>query len=267
MGVNEFNHNIYLIVVFYWAFRLLYVFLRGHARLLDWKVQVLYWISSISLAVWVNCLIDKLETILPSPQSLIEQLWLLIILFIYSILNKLEFSRNETEKRKKKYVYKQYEKFHKRFGNQVDGFFNDDLLRAITFSIMIYENFNRSNAVRCVERFLFRKSKNNHTFGIMQVMSNRVLTDEESLSLGMQRILNDCRRIIFDSKEDDISTNGFVYDIAESYNGGDFNYMSEVLDVFNLLRDKFYSKIPDEFSKCGLRSGESLSLLRLLSGS
>ena len=248
-GLDEFCKKIYLIVVYYWVFRLAYVIFRGQSSLLDWRVQVLYWISSIGLAVWVYSLIDKLETILPTPQALIEQLWLLIILFIYSILNKMEFSRSSTERRKKEYINRQYSILHQRFGEQVDVFFKSDFLRALTFSIMIYENYNRSGAVRALERILFRKSKKKHTFGIMQVMSDRVMTDEESIESGMRKILNDCKRVFLKRDGDDRSADGLVYDVADEYNGGDVHYVGEVYDVFTQLREKYYPTIPDIISE------------------
>lgn len=133
----EFCKKLYLVVVYYWMFRLIAVAFLGHLRLQNWGVQVMYWVSSIGLAVWVNSIIDELDSILPSPQSLIEELWLLIILFIYSIINKLDLSRAATLRRKENYIDQKYHEFHMRFGEQVESKFKGDFLRALTFSIMI----------------------------------------------------------------------------------------------------------------------------------
>ena len=252
LSLKEFTKNIYLIVVYYWVFRLLYVWFLGHISLLDWTVQIIYWISSIGLAIWVNSLIDRLETILPSPQSLIEELWLLIILFIYSVFNKLEFSREATERRKENYIYRQFEKLHKRFGSQVDGYFQSDFMRALTFSIMLYENFNRSDTVRSLERILFKASKKRHTYGVMQVMSDRVLTDEESLDLGMKKIEQDCRKVFTEEDRDETYATWIVSYVAKVYNGGNENYSSEVVDVFCRLNEKYYKDISERVSLSAL---------------
>ena len=247
LNLPAFNKNIYLVVVYYWAFRLLYVFLLGHASLLDWRVQILYWVSSIGLAILVYSLIDKLETILPSPQSLIEELWLLIILFIYSIINKLQFFRGETEERKKRYIDRQYTKLHNRFGNQVDEYFDNDFLRALTFSVMIYENYNRSDFARFLERLLLKNSKKKHTYGIMQVMSDHILSDEESVELGMKKIQQDYKKIISEKEDGPVELSSWiVYLVAEAYNGGDEHYSDEVRDVFTRLNERFYTDIPSE---------------------
>lgn len=252
LNLQVLNKNIFLIVIYYWVFRLLYVILRGHASLLDWKVQVLYWISSIGLSIWVYSLIDKLDTILPSPQSLIEELWILIILFIYTIINKLQFFRGETEQRKKNYIDRRYLELNSRFGNQVNSYFDNDILRALTFSIMIYENYNRSGFVRFLERILLKNSKKKHTYGIMQVMSDHVLKDEESINLGMKKIEEDYKKTISEETYeglDNFLVSWIVYKVAEAYNGGDEHYSNEVSDVFTRLNEKFYTQIPEYYNQ------------------
>ena len=79
-GLDAINQNIYLVVVYYWIYRFLYVAFRGRLQLLNWWLQIIYWISSIGLAVWVYSLVDKLDSILPNPVSLLEELWILIII-------------------------------------------------------------------------------------------------------------------------------------------------------------------------------------------
>lgn len=257
IGHHEFNKNIYLIVVYYWIIRLLVIILQGHASLQNWPVQFLYWISSITLAVWFYSLIDKLDTILPTPQTLIEQLWLLIILFIYSVLNKLEISRASTEQRKKNYVIRKYQQFHEKFGEQVDGYMNIDFLRALTFAIMIYEDFNRSKLIRFLERLLFKYSDKKHTYGIMQVKSDHVLSDAESLNLGMEKIVRDCREAFFYQEIPEIYDFNLVKIAAKGYNGGDEHYSSEVLDVYLVIKEDYYSLIPEMIQKSSILKGVS----------
>ena len=249
LGLQSLNKSIYRVVIFYWVFRLLYVVARGHASLLNWSVQFFYWISSVGLAIWSYTLIDRLGTILPSPQSLIEQLWLLIILFIYSIINKLEISRGATERRKASYIDRQYKNLSSRFSEQVNSYFKRDFLRALTFSIMVYENYNRSGLIRYLERILFKRSKRKHTYGVMQVMSDSVLSDEESVELGMRKIRDDCRVQFNKLKESSLTDYWLVNKVSQEYNGGDIHYSSEVWDVYSYLKEKYYPSIPEEIKK------------------
>ena len=244
IGLKAFSKNIYLIVVYYWGFRLLFITCVGHGRLLNWPLQFLYWITSIGLAILVYSIIDRLDTILPSPQALIEQLWLIVILFLYSVFNKLTVSRSSTEQRKKKYIDYQYTKLYQKYGDQVNDYFNSDFLRALTFSIMIYENYNRSGIVRFFERLLLSKSRNKHSFGVMQVMSDHVLSDEESIELGMKKIESDYIQAFKDAEDEEFSARGLSLHISNFYNCGDDMYKYEVTDVFDHLCEKFYTDIP-----------------------
>ena len=244
-GVKDFIHNIYLIVVYYWAIRLVAVFVLGHARLINWPLQVLYWLSSIGLAYWIFTIIEKIDTLFPSPQSIIEQLWFLIILFIYSVFNKLNISRTRTEHRKQKYIDHQYNVLFKRYGKQVNDYFKGDFLRALTFSIMIYENYNRSLTIRAIERFLGKNAKKKHTYGIMQVMSDHVLSDEESITMGMQKIENDVKKAISDIEEENISCYRIINNVSNAYNGGDDNYSEEICAIFLRLKEKYYRDISE----------------------
>lgn len=249
MGIREFNVNIYMIVIEYWAFRFLYVTILGHLMLLDWTIQIFYWISSIGLAVWFQSMVDKVDTILLDSKNLVDELWLLIIVFLYSIINKMKFAEDATERRKKNYITYNYKKFDSRFGSIVRKYSKNDLVEVIAFSIMIYESFNRPQIARRIERFVFRNSPDRHSFGIMQVMSDKVLTDEESIKLGIEKIVES----LSDYKEDtqycncNIYISSVVYHIAREYNVGN-DYGDEVRNVFEVIRDTFYHTIKDQYT-------------------
>lgn len=254
LELHIFCKNIYLIVVYYWVFRLLVVAFLGHLRLQDWTVQIIYWVSSIGISLWAYySIIDKLETILPSAQSLIEELWLLIILFIYSILNKLKSFRDKTLRRKNNYIDLKYKEFHHRYGDIIDSTFKSDFLRALTFSIMIYENYNRPPGARLIERAIYRRSTKKHTYGIMQVMSNHVLTDKESITLGMEKIQKDCHSSFEGEGErlENVSIGSIIWDVAKSYNKGE-DYENEVHHIFNRLNETVYRNIPDQIKESEL---------------
>ncbi len=260
LKLPQFCEKLYLVVIYYWTFRLIAVAFLGHLSLLNWGDQVLYWGISIGLAVWVNSLIDKLETILPSPESLVDELWLLIFMFIYSIANKLQYSRAATIRRKQNYIDRKYREFHMRFGEQVESKFKGDFLRALTFSIMIYENYNRPTSARFLERVFFKKSSRKHTFGIMQVMSDHILTDDESLDLAMIKIEHDChlafrKRFEREEEEGDSIPVYFGYiicEVAGSYNHGE-GYVGEVNNIFDRLAETTYKNMPSYYSESDMK--------------
>lgn len=247
-GWNHLCEHLYLVVVYYWIYRFLYITVRGQLPLLNWKVQILYWVSSIALALWVNSIIDKVESVLPSPDDLLEELWILIILFLYSIFNKMEFSREGTDRRIKKYTYNKVNTFKKEFGTIIDNQFSSDFYKAVVYSIMVYEDFNRPAIARFIERVLFRNSNKPHTYGIMQVKSSTPLSDEESVIKACEKIKADVKKFLPDWEcydENAISLSSISNKIFSLYNPGDEEYSNQVIHVYGNIVARFYPFLPD----------------------
>ena len=256
-GYYNLCENLYLIVVYYWIFRFLYITVFGQLPLLNWKIQILYWFSSIALALWVNSIIDKVESVLPSAQTLLEQLWILIILFLYNIFNKMSFSRKGAEERIKNYTYHKVIKFNKKFGNIIDSKFSSDFYKAVIYSIMVYEDFNRPKIARFIERLLFRRSKKAHTYGIMQMTSLKPLSDEESVSKACEKIKADVMSFLPEMScydENAIILANISDRIFSLYNPGDEEYNNQTSQVYANIVAEFYPSLSSEMSRKELLS-------------
>lgn len=242
MGLEQFTVKIYLVVVEYWTFRLLFVALMGHIRLLDWVTQIIYWISSIGLALWFQKFKDNVGTILPDPQNLLEELWILIIVFMYSVVNSLEISRERSKKRKCRYICYTYDKLKKKFGAIVYECCDCELEKAMTYSIMIYENFNRPYMARSMERLFFGHSKKIHSYGVMQVQSDHVLTDRESIEKGVAIIREAINQYLLRESEY-CSYSSLIWSVAKAYNKNSRDYMDEVDGIFESLKKNYYPSL------------------------
>ena len=235
---ESFTSHCYLIVVYYWLFRILVVILYGRGSLTNWVTQFFYWISSIGLAIYVYKLIDKVDKILPDPESLRDEMWILIILFLYSIFNNMTFGRYGSVKRKGKYLNKTYTrlktKYNKIISKECDNYF----FTQVIYAIMIYENFNRPKIVRWIEYIRFWVTKKPHTLGIMQVTSSKWITDEQSIPLAINKIISDCDCIIHEyaKDKDNFSLETIVGKIAGKYNKDD-GYVYEVEQIFSTISD------------------------------
>jgi hypothetical protein len=107
---------------------------------------------------------------------------------------------------------------------------------------MIYEDYNRPFIARQIERFFLGHSKKQHTYGIMQFMSDHVLSDEESIRLAKQKIALDSQSIYKNRVSKDMTYPGvYVAElIAKRYNPGDPLYGERVGEVFSVVFDTFY---------------------------
>lgn len=250
LDLNSFKINIYFIVIFYWLVRLIWVLCSSRASLMNWVEQIIYWIASIGLSIWVYHLMEDVAQILPSPRSLLDQLWILIIVFLYSILNTVQFSRAGTITRKNNYISSRYKTFRKKYNTIIHAFLQNDFYEALTYSIMIYEDFNRPIVVRWVEYLRFWITRKPHTLGIMQVTTNKYINDKDSIILAMQQISsnnNDIMERYADSPFPSI--NRVAYLIAKKYNSGDYDYAYEVGEIFEQIVSTFYEPMPDSYEE------------------
>lgn len=235
---DSFTIHCYLIVVYYWLIRICVVILYGRLALTNWATQLFYWITSIGLSIYIYKLIDKVDKILPDPASLRDEMWILIILFIYSTFNNMVFGRVGTIKRKERYLNRTYihlkSKYDKTILKECENYF----FIQVVYAIMIYENFNRPKIVRWIENIHFWITKKPHTLGIMQVTSSKWINDEQSIPLAINKIISDCDNIVDDyaTRKEEFSLRLIVREIASKYNKDDA-YVEEVEFLYNTISD------------------------------
>lgn len=236
---EQLSTHCYLIVVYYWLFRVFIIAIYGRFTLTNWKTQFLYWISSIGISLYLYRLIDEVDRILPSPEALRDQMWILILLFLYSIFNNMVIDRSGSQKRKEKYIKKSYSQFQSKYHEIIKKACNNNyFFIQIVYSIMIYENFNRPRFVRWIEYIHFSLTKKPHTLGIMQVASSKWINDTQSVILAINKIKSDCDNIVDDyaKRKEEFSLRLIVRKIAGKYNKDDA-YVEEVELLFNTISD------------------------------
>lgn len=249
LKIDSLNSSCFLIAVYYWVVRAIVIIVIGHGRLTNWMTYCLYAIISIGISYWIYSILSDVERILPDPKDLLNQLWLLIIVFLYDLINKLQINRPGTIRRKNGYIDRQYLKFNKKYGKLVREECNNSYIEAVTFSIMIYENFNRSLFHRWAEYLCFYVTKKSHTMGIMQVKSSKKISDNESIHMAVDII----KKVVIDTTEV-FGTDEPYYmtaAIAEKYNGGSPGYADEITSIFDYLRKQYFKKADEDFRVVG----------------
>jgi len=220
-----------LILIFLnrWVFikKFLYILIQGSALFFSY----IFYEFSLKRGV---------EFILPEAGGFRTEIWFLIILYFYNLLNEYKENkdnvrgyRNEREKQDNLYckvIKKKLVRFRKEYSHLLSfEFLENKLLNNIFFSIMIYEDINRPKIVRQIEKMLFKFNLAKST-GIMQVQSTKFLNDKESVKEAQKIIL----KIYL--KELDKSKNMNQYDLVEeislTYNGSRYlRNISSILEV------------------------------------
>lgn len=246
-GLDKYVYNIFLVNVYYIIFRLLFNLISNRGLLLNWYRQFLYWTAIIVISYFTyDRLIKVKANILPDLTTVANELWIIILIFVFQVTNNMRFSHNGTVKRKQSYLKSRYNYFKVNFGNLIKDITQNEALEAIVYSIIIYEDFNRPKIARHIENLKFRLTKRPHTLGVMQVKSDKWLNDIESVKLGSEKIVTAYKKYLNELKDAD----EFFFDwkakrkIIGDYNGGE-RYSYEIIDLSTIIMTIFYKDSTD----------------------
>ena len=228
--------NSYMIIAYYWLYRGGYYIMRGAFHLSNWPVFFLYTIVSVGVAMWIYGFVGSVDSILPSKETLRDQMWILIAIFVYQVVNGLQVNRKGTEKRKRRYAQRKYREFKAKYSDVVEANCRYEVDADLLYAIMIVENYNRPPLVRIVENLKFRITHKRMSLGIMQVKTDKMIDNRESVRQAAVIIANLRKEYIQDAKDEELgmlgTLCGYIVSVARQYNGGDRQYADEVLAVF-----------------------------------
>lgn len=232
------------IVLFFWVIRFLYYLVVGRLYLVNWIFEIVACLLSIGLVSMIlfTCilpLIQNEKSIFIPLESLRDAIWFAIIAYIaktiweigkMSLKTDYVFSDNRKERAIKTKCGRLGQKYDTYVTNILNTLHIDanhlQNFKMLVYAVMIYEDYNRPVVFRAVERILkkLRPSKP-MTLGIMQVETREVITDEESIRLGIEKLFT-----AYIEHIDDCPVENAVFD----YNPSGV-YQSEVLSIFNSL--------------------------------
>lgn len=253
LNLDRFIKQFYLVNFYYLIFRLTFNLLTGRGLLLNWYRQFLYWTSIlvISYFVYYKIIINRVN-LLPDFTTLANELWIIILIFLFHVTNNIRLSHERTIKRKENYVEKKFNGFKNKYGSLIDSKVDNENLKALIYSILIIENFNRPKLARWIEYIWCYITKKPHTLGVMQFYSKKYITDKKSVELGIDKVMNAYKLILTEYKNGlkpkHYSEWSIQYDMAEVYNTGK-NYSSDISQMWTEIFIKYYSETTDKLLK------------------
>ncbi len=229
-GFSFLNKNIFMIVIFEFIFDIVYTnyilevdfFNKEDSKLLTYIVIIL-------ISVFLNNkFINSVDKIFLTGEELRFILWWLIILFLYN------FSKKEVNLNIKNFTNKSIDEnsiinsFTKLRTRYLDDVAVDDMnLELLIYSVMIYNNIHKSRFSRKFDNILYLIDGKKRKYGIMQVESNKVISDSESINI----VVKDLKKLLDKKIKKD------SYELAlKKYMGQD---NKDVVEIFNTLK-KFF---------------------------
>jgi hypothetical protein len=246
-GLDKFVWNIFLVNIYYVIFRLLFNLITNRGLLLNWYRQFLYWGAIIVISYFTYEKLIKVKTnILPDFTTVANELWIIILIFIFQVTNNIRLSEDGTFRRKQNYLKSRHIYFKTLYGKLIKEATKNEALEAVVYAILIYEDFNRPKVARLIENLKQRITKKPHTLGVMQVKSDKIISDLESVKLGTDKVVDAYQQYLENLNKE----NGEFYEysaynsIIKNYNGGS-SYQSEVADLISIITENFYKDTHD----------------------
>ena len=246
--LDRFTNNIYLVSVYYVLFRTLFNISINRTKLINWTKYIIYSLAIIGVSYFVykKFIVTK-SNILPDFNNMANELWIIIIIFLYNFINHIRPSDKNAQKRKDRYVEIQFGAINRKYSPIITKVTDNVRLRQIALAIIIYENFNRPKLFRIIEYINHFFNRKEHTLGIMQVSSTKFIGDKESAKLGIQKLIHDftiLKSEYLNDKElpgpDEYKDETYQRKLIEKFNP-DLSYSYEVLQLGDEINMKYFS--------------------------
>ena len=228
LGRDDLVLQIYWVAPIYFGIRIIYIVVWNVGGLVNWTAISVRAALGSALAYWAYiALILPKAPIMPDVSTIANELWLLMILFIYSIFNSMEYVNRGQIRRKNEYIKANYRRMKDRFGDIIEHVNVSKEVRFATYGILLMENFNRPPVLRMAERIMspFREV----TSGVMQVRSPVSLSDEASVRQGVERLQE-----ADSSMNADLTGRERIRALLVAHNKDD-DYAIDVLDILEIL--------------------------------
>ena len=229
-GIN-YTDNIFLVFLFLFLIDAVYC---SYFKDLDFfdrlDNNVEYYFILIIVGFFINqSFINRVEVVFLTGEDLRLVIWSFVLLFLYYFCkNKNIFtstSKNEFVPMSVNSVLSSYAKLKYRFYDECDV--DEKELSNVLYSIMIYHNHHRSKIFRRLDYIRFRLNGQKQKLGIMQIESNKFISDSESIYLAYQKLLK-----IYEKEKRSRKKNK-IEEIIKGYCKG---YSDDVLYVFDIIK-------------------------------
>ncbi len=233
LNIEKLIPRIWLVAAYYFGFRIFYNLVLGRALLLNWLALSLQTTAGTGAAYLAyRHLILPRRPLFPDLDTIGNQIWIVVALFLYAAFNSIRTSDVASARRKKRYHRSRFTALQNSYGDLIKGQFPKRYMELVAYAVLVYESFNRPWILRTIERAIFPWHKG--TIGPMQVRTSVLLSDRDSVDVGVREL-----RKCFEATEQELSgktTRRYeVISLALAKYNRDQYYISEVFEVLHIL--------------------------------
>lgn len=200
IGLSEFSVSVWGVALSEALFR--FIIYKLDNRENEWVVsyQRLSFLNVI-LAFLINALfINQVDSVWPSNESLKTIFWLFTLYVGYHYLSGLVNNKKVKDKKQfnfsSEYIVTKYAFFKQKYFNIME--IKDKKIRKFIYAYMIFENNLCNEYKRKIDNWLLKLNDKPRRVGLMQIKSDKPLSDEESIKVVVNKIkkMNDTKLTI-----------------------------------------------------------------------
>lgn len=228
-GIAVVNKNIFLIVVFEFVFRMIYIlYFLGEDFFKKEDHRLNSFFITLFISIIVNqYFINELNSVFLTAGELKIIVWLFIFISIYKFVNKSDISVSEVKKKfiSTRSIAMSYTKLKLEYSEDI--MIKDKKLLLVLYSIMIYENYYRPSFLRRIDDLVFKFNGKKRKLGIMQVMSKKYISDLDSIEIVIKKLEkfkdkyknleNNYEKVIEAYTKDNFLEVKYIYDELEKF--------------------------------------------------
>ncbi len=233
---------LYVIAFFVYRMILICVILR-RKEMYNFLYELCMFLFGVLLAyLLIKYFLNTESDIFLDVSTLKEELWIAVLFVSYKFFkwvldNKVKQDTVLTKRQISKYITHKFDRFYKKYNDNVLSIdYENNYVCILLYSIMIFEDYNRGPIARTLERLKVKIVKT-ATVGIMQIKSDKPLSDKESVIEAYKLIY----KMVKDSGTFDIDEE-LARKIAYEYNT-DESYPESIIYIY-LTLIKYLNEIP-----------------------
>ena len=224
----KYTDNIFLVFVF-----LLVIDVMYNSYVIDKDFfdrdenNILYYVILTILGFLINQeFINQVTQVFLTGEDLRILLWAFSLIFIYNMCKSRKFFSTVSVKKNnnmsREMILISYAKLKDKYYDECN-YSNKDISNII-YAIMIYENHKRSKILRNYDYFIFRINGRKSKLGIMQVESNKFISDSESIEIVHKKIEK-----LYDKKKTGRKVN--IESVIKDYNKENYENIMYIFDI------------------------------------
>ena len=224
----KYTDNIFLVFVFLLVIDVMYNSYVIDKDFFDRdEKNVLYYVVLTLLGFLINQeFINQVTQVFLTGEDLRVLLWAFALIFIYNmcksrkVFSTVSVKKNNNMSRDT--ILISYAKLKDKYYDECN-YSNKDISNII-YAIMIYENHRRSKILRDYDYFMFRLNGRKNKLGIMQIETNKFISDSESIELAHKKIEK-----LYDKKKTGKKVN--IESIIKDYDKENYEKIMYIFDI------------------------------------